>query len=908
MFAAVALHGSVSEAAVELTTSSNFSTGFEVSEGYSAGYLVSDPNWLVDGDPLPLLGDFGYNASHGVELGAGTSMAIDFFSSQVAMVGWVDFYVKPAFSDSDDLPVSFDLGQAALAGFVRVGESGEVYALHGDGLGNGIWLSTGYVVATNAEGLASDWLRMTYRLDYSTQRWDLFLDDSLQMIDLGFIDANAPPLSGFNIKGSPLGSTYFDQFEAGFNNPLFTDEDNDGIADSYENAEGLDSSINDRDGDKDFDLVLNIYEYLDGLSAGNPDTDGDGVHDGAERAAGADPRAANAYDLEAVPYLETFETMAAGDLQGQGFWQVSGEGSAEVQSGQSYESTRSLRIEATNDARVEVHNSFDGSAETHVWVDFWMIPVRYASDAQIDLNDFELSGSSVFFLKENNQVCLLNGNGAGGGVSNDFSHVESASDWSRITIYKDYANQRFSLWINGVLVAENQGFAYVQPYFDGICFSHESEAALYIDRIEVSFDKVSGLDTDGDGLLDGIEDANNNGIVDSGETSPYLADSDGDGMVDSLELNRGLNPVLDDSAAFGTLITGTDGLSKSWAADFSTAGGYSAGALDGQLSWTAEGSATVTADESLDVASGAMTGTTFEHLFGVGDEQSLWISFRAKLVIGEMPDAESFADFGGLAFGYTDSNQISVWHPSLAGWEPLAVEATGDEWNQYAISLDYNTKTWSLVINGILITENLSLGSDPAYTFSQFKVLQASVEEGEDQLSNFDDIIISTAEPAGLDFDGDGLINSIERQVGSDLQLADTDGDGMGDLWEYESGLDLLDDDASLDTDEDGLINIDEFRFGFDPNVPDIEGAPGFASLEVWNGISGSSLVNLTNNARFPLEPSSRSLLTSLTSEYSSAGAANYGRRIRGTMTAPVTGDYVFWIASDDQSEFSAMV
>jgi outer membrane protein OmpA-like peptidoglycan-associated protein len=43
------------------------------------------------------------------------------------------------------------------------------------------------------------------------------------------------------------------------------------------------------------------------------------------------------------------------------------------------------------------------------------------------------------------------------------------------------------------------------------------------------------MDTDGDGIPDGIEDANKNGQVDPGETDPTKADSDGDGILDGLE-------------------------------------------------------------------------------------------------------------------------------------------------------------------------------------------------------------------------------------------------------------------------------------------------------------------------------------------------------------------------------------
>ena len=56
--------------------------------------------------------------------------------------------------------------------------------------------------------------------------------------------------------------------------------------------------------------------------------------------------------------------------------------------------------------------------------------------------------------------------------------------------------------------------------------------------------KERELDSDGDGLLNGIEDANGNGVVDLGETDPLNPDSDGDGLLDGVEDANG-NGVVD---------------------------------------------------------------------------------------------------------------------------------------------------------------------------------------------------------------------------------------------------------------------------------------------------------------------------------------------------------------------------
>lgn len=44
-------------------------------------------------------------------------------------------------------------------------------------------------------------------------------------------------------------------------------------------------------------------------------------------------------------------------------------------------------------------------------------------------------------------------------------------------------------------------------------------------------------DTDGDGMADGMEDINRNGMVDDGETDPRNPDSDGDGILDGADVN-----------------------------------------------------------------------------------------------------------------------------------------------------------------------------------------------------------------------------------------------------------------------------------------------------------------------------------------------------------------------------------
>lgn len=56
----------------------------------------------------------------------------------------------------------------------------------------------------------------------------------------------------------------------------------------------------------------------------------------------------------------------------------------------------------------------------------------------------------------------------------------------------------------------------------------------------------------------------------------------------------------------------------------------------------------------------------------------------------------------------------------------------------------------------------------------------------------------------------------------SDLEeIADSDGDGMPDVWEYYRGLDVAVNDAAADPDGDGLTNLQEYLQNRNPHVAD---------------------------------------------------------------------------------------
>lgn len=149
-----------------------------------------------------------------------------------------------------------------------------------------------------------------------------------------------------------------------------------------------------------------------------------------------------------------------------------------------------------------------------------------------------------------------------------------------------------------------------------------------------------------------------------------------------------------------------------------------------------------------------------------------------------------------------------------------------------------------------------------------------------------------------------GLSQAVSAQQAWDP--LDSDGDGVSDQWEIHYFTDLSHT-AADDSDDDSVSAFLEYQNGLNPLIQktdgthyDWEGMPGYLRNEKWLGIPGNALADLYESEQFKESP-----VASLINEarVPSNATESYGTRIRGTLRAPVTGQYRFYISSNNQGE-----
>lgn len=130
------------------------------------------------------------------------------------------------------------------------------------------------------------------------------------------------------------------------------------------------------------------------------------------------------------------------------------------------------------------------------------------------------------------------------------------------------------------------------------------------------------------------------------------------------------------------------------------------------------------------------------------------------------------------------------------------------------------------------------------------------------------------------------LYEKINTGVVSDSEYTDTGAEGGQEYFYYVTAVDTSSNESSWSNEESATVPVN---------------ALGTILREIWTGIPGTSVDDLTGNSNFPDSPSDTDTPGRL--EGSTNWSDQYGSRFRGYLYPPATGDYTFWIAGDDNCQ-----
>jgi hypothetical protein len=264
--------------------------GFEVTEGYTLGSINGQKGWTATSPSVVTNADAAAGTQSALLPDNNPPLILShaFTSPPGQPVVFVDLFALLHATADVASSAKLITSNAVQVAFVRSGTTGTFHAFNGTGGGGGIWQSAASIPVDTA-GYATDWARVTLRIDYTAKKWDLYVGGSLVAVDLGFVENSQAEIGSFSVTGEGSAPTLMDEFLVAFENPVFADTDKDGMDDAWETAHGLNPALNDRNSDLDGDGLTNIREYLLGTNPNSADTDGDGLPDSWEQQHGLNP-------------------------------------------------------------------------------------------------------------------------------------------------------------------------------------------------------------------------------------------------------------------------------------------------------------------------------------------------------------------------------------------------------------------------------------------------------------------------------------------------------------------------------------------------------------------------------------------------------------------------------------------
>ncbi len=397
-------------------------------------------------------------------------------------------------------------------------------------------------------------------------------------------------------------------------------------------------------------------------------------------------------------------------------------------------------------------------------------------------------------------------------------------------------------------------------------------------------------DSDGDGIPDGLEDIDLDGVLDGDtETNPCLADTDGDGMDDGWEVFWGLNPHVQD----GDTDWDSDGLTN--LQEFLLYKGASCDALAGCPSdghtlkvYTNPNVADSDEDGLNDGYEIEMTGAIIMNyrcspIEQDTDDDNLSDYFETQSS-GCLDPANPDTDGDGIPDGVEedagetdpcladeDGDGLNDYEELLLGTDPQDDDSDDDGYNDGDEYFYMTNPNGTSDKNGNSVDDEQELineGKPPIYVFNDMDgdgILNDG-STGEDVNGNY--VVDATeSDPYNMDTDGDGLpdgweltnnlsilvLNSCAADADQDglsdrteylhgtlPGATDSDSDGMPDDWEILYGLDPTIDDSTGDLDGDTLTNLQEYELSINPRSADsdIDGIRDYLETQALYGFT----------------------------------------------------------------------
>lgn len=222
-------------------------TDFESGAGYTLGSLQGQRGWLVERGTAQIIAPDASAGTQSAHLDPSAPPALlsqDFFPITSEPVQFFDFFARPVAAAA---PTATFTVEGAQFGFLLSAGQGRLQVFRPDQAGGGAWTPTPFTAPLTTSQRTTHWVRLTARLDFARQTWDLYGDARLVAADAPLPPPARTALTFFEFLGDTTAATGLDDLLVGPDNPIFADVNRNGLDDAWELVHGLSLSNYNRD-------------------------------------------------------------------------------------------------------------------------------------------------------------------------------------------------------------------------------------------------------------------------------------------------------------------------------------------------------------------------------------------------------------------------------------------------------------------------------------------------------------------------------------------------------------------------------------------------------------------------------------------------------------------------------------